>query len=157
MSRYFVYENWTHDRARIHKADCGHCNDGRGTQAGSSNRNGKWHGPYDDRGEAFRAAGRLGREDTKPCPKLRALVARDPKSGSLIKPRIAPEFASSAGKRCACSPSSGARSGADSACRDRSRPSLSLILSSYARDDGNMRTARGKTVVGHLISARLSR
>jgi hypothetical protein len=22
MSRVFVYENWTHDRVRIHRADC---------------------------------------------------------------------------------------------------------------------------------------
>jgi hypothetical protein len=67
MSRYFIYENWTHDRARIHKADCGYCNDERGTHAGSSVRNGKWHGPY-SREEAFRISGRLNREDTKPCP-----------------------------------------------------------------------------------------
>jgi hypothetical protein len=67
MSRYFVYENWTHERARIHKSECGYCNDGRGTQAGSSNRNGKWHGPYDREG-AFNAAKRLDRGDTKSCP-----------------------------------------------------------------------------------------
>jgi hypothetical protein len=29
MAEYYVYENWTHDRARIHKGDCGYCNDGR--------------------------------------------------------------------------------------------------------------------------------
>jgi hypothetical protein len=44
MSRVFVYENWTHDRVRIHKADCGYCNDGRGTHAGSSVRDGTGHG-----------------------------------------------------------------------------------------------------------------
>jgi hypothetical protein len=55
MTRYFIYENWTHDRARIHKGECGYCNNGRGTQAGSSPRNGKWHGPL-EREDAFRLA-----------------------------------------------------------------------------------------------------
>jgi hypothetical protein len=64
---YFVYENWTHDRARIHRAHCGYCNDGRGTQPSDSGRNGKWHGPYDDRDLAFRVAKNLRRVDTQPC------------------------------------------------------------------------------------------
>ena len=29
--RYFVYENWTRNKAVIHRAECSHCNDGRGT------------------------------------------------------------------------------------------------------------------------------
>lgn len=64
---FYVYENWTHDRARIHRASCGYCNDGRGTQASSSERNGKWHGPYESRDLALRVAGNLRREDTKVC------------------------------------------------------------------------------------------
>ncbi|SRR5258706_6290861 len=67
MAKYFIYENWTHDRARVHKGECGYCNDGRGTQAGSSPRNGKWHGPL-ERDDAFRLATRLRRADTKACP-----------------------------------------------------------------------------------------
>jgi hypothetical protein len=67
MARHYVHENWTHDRARIHKGECGYCNDGRGTHAGSSPRNGKWHGPL-EREDAFRLATRLKRADTKACP-----------------------------------------------------------------------------------------
>jgi F-type H+-transporting ATPase subunit beta len=66
MDDYYVYENWTHKRARIHKGDCSHCNRGRGTHAGSSERNGRWHGPY-NRAEAFRLAQRLRQDDTAPC------------------------------------------------------------------------------------------
>ena len=32
VPRLWIYENWTHDRVRIHRANCGYCNDGRGTQ-----------------------------------------------------------------------------------------------------------------------------
>ncbi len=39
---YWVYENWTRDRARLHRAECGYCNDGRGTQPADSGRNGRW-------------------------------------------------------------------------------------------------------------------
>jgi len=66
MAEYYVYENWTHKRARIHKSECSHCNNGRGTPAGSSPRNGRWHGPY-DRTQAFHAAQRLRQKDTAPC------------------------------------------------------------------------------------------
>ncbi len=30
---FYVYENWTHNRARIHRGTCGYCNNGQGTQA----------------------------------------------------------------------------------------------------------------------------
>lgn len=29
---FYVYESWTRDRGRIHRSDCGFCNDGQGTQ-----------------------------------------------------------------------------------------------------------------------------
>lgn len=64
---FYVYENWTHDRARIHRAICGYCNDGRGTQVSSAERNGKWHGPFSDSDTATRVAASLKRTDTKPC------------------------------------------------------------------------------------------
>jgi len=67
MQRFMVYENWTHKRARVHRAECSFCNNGRGTQASASARNGKWHGPFADRGTAFSVASKLGREDTKGC------------------------------------------------------------------------------------------
>lgn len=65
--RFYVYENWTLDRARLHRAECGHCNDGRGTQASDSGKNGRWHGPYDDRNLALRVMTRLKRADSKTC------------------------------------------------------------------------------------------
>ena len=56
MPEYWVYENWTHKRTRVHLAECGHCNHGRGTQASHSGRNSKWHGPFSDRAMAFNVA-----------------------------------------------------------------------------------------------------
>jgi F-type H+-transporting ATPase subunit beta len=67
MQEYWVYENWTHRRARVHLAECGHCNHGRGAQASHSGRNDKWHGPFLDRTKAFDAAARLGQAETKGC------------------------------------------------------------------------------------------
>ncbi len=32
MARYWVYENWTNRRVRVHRGECGHCKDGRGCQ-----------------------------------------------------------------------------------------------------------------------------
>ncbi len=29
---YYVYENWTHERARVHIDSCPYCKHGRGTQ-----------------------------------------------------------------------------------------------------------------------------
>lgn len=63
---YWVYENWTHKRARVHRAKCSHCNDGRGVQPSDSGRNGKWYGPY-DRDRAFDQAKALQQEDTAAC------------------------------------------------------------------------------------------
>jgi hypothetical protein len=64
---YYVYENWTHDRARVHRAECSHCNEGRGTQGATSDRNGRWHPPTSERDSAFKLAASLGRTDTKAC------------------------------------------------------------------------------------------
>ncbi|WP_210241856.1 hypothetical protein, partial [Mesorhizobium sp. B2-6-7] len=61
---YYIYENWTHDRGRIHRSDCGFCNEGHGTQAGAGDRNGRWHGPF-DRGAAFAKATQLNRADMR--------------------------------------------------------------------------------------------
>lgn len=64
---FYVYENWTHDRVRIHSGGCGYCNEGRGTQPHDSGRNGMWHGPFEDRDAAYRKATQLRRTDTKAC------------------------------------------------------------------------------------------
>lgn len=67
MATYYVYENWTHDRARVHLAECSMCNYGKGIHQSDSGRNGKWHGPYVDRDSAFKHATSLRRADTGPC------------------------------------------------------------------------------------------
>jgi hypothetical protein len=67
MDRYWVHENWTHDYARVHKAECSHCNDGRGTQPSDSGQNTKWHGPFSKRDEAYEAARRLQATDARGC------------------------------------------------------------------------------------------
>jgi uncharacterized Fe-S cluster-containing radical SAM superfamily protein len=64
---YWVYENWTHDFAKVHISTCSYCNAGRGMHAGSTNANGKWHGPYDDRERAFVVAKNTGRQDVRGC------------------------------------------------------------------------------------------
>ena len=64
---FYIYENWTHDRVRIHRASCGYCNNGDGTQASTSPKNGRWLGPFDNRALVFAKAKSLKRMDTKPC------------------------------------------------------------------------------------------
>lgn len=43
---FYVYENWTNKRARLHRAACSFCNAGRGSQTASGDKNGEWHGPF---------------------------------------------------------------------------------------------------------------
>jgi F-type H+/Na+-transporting ATPase subunit beta len=59
---FFVYENWVADghKARIHLGECGFCKDGNGVHPGSSERNGKWHGPFSSYRQAFDEAVRTG-------------------------------------------------------------------------------------------------
>jgi hypothetical protein len=55
MFEYWVYENWTHKRARLHSAECSFCNHGRGTQPNDSGHNCQWHGPFIERQAALNA------------------------------------------------------------------------------------------------------
>jgi F-type H+-transporting ATPase subunit beta len=64
---YYVYENWTQKRTRIHRSDCSYCNEGRGTHGGNATRNGRWHGPIPARDAAVALAESLKRHDTKIC------------------------------------------------------------------------------------------
>lgn len=64
---YYIYENWTHNKARLHKSGCGYCNDGNGTQPADSGRNGKWHGPFEDLNIARRALIGTNKNDTADC------------------------------------------------------------------------------------------
>lgn len=67
QTEYYVYENWTVKRVRVHRGECGYCNFGRGMQAADSGRNGRWHGPYADRATALASANSLGQRDTRAC------------------------------------------------------------------------------------------
>ena len=64
---FYVYENWTHHRARVHQATCGCCNAGEGVHAEDSGRNGRWHGPIQDRAGAIALANGLGHRNTGLC------------------------------------------------------------------------------------------
>ncbi len=64
---YYVYENWTRNRGRIHRADCSACNNGAGIHEQDSGSNGKWHGPFADRDKAYRVAQSLDRAEMRPC------------------------------------------------------------------------------------------
>lgn len=65
---YWVYENWTHKKAIVHKADCSFCNQGRGIHGGSSERNGRWlREEFQNREDAFRAAKQTGQQNVNGC------------------------------------------------------------------------------------------
>lgn len=64
---YYVYENWTHKRARVHRGDCSYCNQGRGTQPADSGKNGQWHGAFATFDVAQAVAASLKRDDTASC------------------------------------------------------------------------------------------
>ncbi len=53
LLRYWLYENWKAPRARVHRATCGHCNNGEGKHEGAGDLNGHWIGPFSSAVEAF--------------------------------------------------------------------------------------------------------
>jgi hypothetical protein len=63
---YWVYRNWIHDRARLHKATCGHCNNGVGAQGSSNGVTGEWK-PFASEVDAKNFLASTGYEDSKPC------------------------------------------------------------------------------------------
>ena len=65
--RYWVYENWTHDKAIIHEESCSYCNHGHGIHGGASVRNGQWHGSFADRAVAEAKAKATGRSEVRGC------------------------------------------------------------------------------------------
>lgn len=59
---YYFYENWTaENKAKIHRAECGFCNYGKGIHPNASIRNGQWHGPFAWFDKAKVAAQQTGR------------------------------------------------------------------------------------------------
>ncbi len=61
VAAYYVYENYPTDRAIVHAASCGFCNDGRGRKGRPVTPNGRWHGPFSTKGAAEEAAKGTGR------------------------------------------------------------------------------------------------
>lgn len=64
---YWVYENWTHRRARMHVAGCSFCNEGRGVQKDDSGRNGRWFGPFAEGEAAYAALQNTAQPDRALC------------------------------------------------------------------------------------------
>ena len=67
MMQYWVYDNWTHKKAIVHRGSCSYCSDGRGMHAGSTKRNGEWRGPYREAVDASRKARSTGRDEVRGC------------------------------------------------------------------------------------------
>ena len=71
-TEFYVYENTSTNRARVHKADCGFCNHGEGSRRRRKPKspgggNVRWHGPCDTRESAFSTMKRLGKKDIGAC------------------------------------------------------------------------------------------
>ena len=66
---YWVYENWVAEKkAVIHRADCGHCREGEGSNPNRlGDKNGCWHGPFPDYRTAHDAAVALPDRDARDC------------------------------------------------------------------------------------------
>ena len=65
--RFWVYENWTHDYAAVHRAACPYCKDGRGLHEGKSSNNGEWLGPFADIEQANARATRTRHREVRRC------------------------------------------------------------------------------------------
>lgn len=69
--RYWVFEDYPTNRARVHRASCGNCNDGRGKFGIECSPNCRWIGPYCSVAKAYEVAKSLNRNDTALCLCLR--------------------------------------------------------------------------------------
>jgi len=63
---FWVYRNWVHRRARLHKAACGYCNDGKGAQGSTGNATGAWS-PFKAVAEGTTFLNSLQYEDAAHC------------------------------------------------------------------------------------------
>lgn len=64
---YFIYENWTHNKAVIHLAECVFCNQGKGFRENTTNKNGQWLGPFKDEKTAKSVAVKTKRKSILKC------------------------------------------------------------------------------------------
>lgn len=69
MENYYVYENWLHNKAIIHKSDCGFCNDGKGRFPDKeyTSKNGHWLEAFKSHQEAKTAAFKTNRDEVHDC------------------------------------------------------------------------------------------
>lgn len=63
---YWVYENWTHNKAIIHRAECGYCKYGKGVRE-TFGDNGRWLGPYKTKNDAELKAKQTKRKRVASC------------------------------------------------------------------------------------------
>ena len=63
---YWVYEDDTTNRVRIHKAACSRCKEGQGMKRARLPDN-RWHGPFKTEQEAIDVSLETGRRDAKGC------------------------------------------------------------------------------------------
>lgn len=64
---YYVYENWVRNKAIVHRATCGSCNDGNGIHGSRHTKSSTWHGPFDTPAAAFSKAKSCRRVRTEGC------------------------------------------------------------------------------------------
>jgi hypothetical protein len=67
--KFFVYQNWTHKRAIVHKNSCVYCNDGKGMFPNKpySEKNGKWSSSFTKYSEAKKLALETRMKDIHDC------------------------------------------------------------------------------------------
>lgn len=65
--KFWVYENTVHRKARVHRAGCSFCSDGRGLHGAGQTLSGKWFGPFPDLDGAVAAAHGTRQDDIRVC------------------------------------------------------------------------------------------
>jgi F-type H+/Na+-transporting ATPase subunit beta len=63
---FYVYEDDTTNKARVHTGRCMHCNEGKGRKL-TRQPNGRWYGPYGTQAAAQSFAEGLKKKDTNAC------------------------------------------------------------------------------------------
>ena len=64
---YYVYENWTIDKAIVHNSNCAFCRNGYGLHGTGKTKNSTWHGPFESSADAFTKAKACKRARTDRC------------------------------------------------------------------------------------------
>lgn len=64
---FYVYENWTRDKAIVHRSDCSFCNGGNGLHGSRTTKSSTWHGPFETGGAALAKAKACRKTRTEGC------------------------------------------------------------------------------------------